>query len=193
MEDNKSKPEIEFFEHTECEAQYGSKFLKFIESHNPFSQKNVQPLFKKHIERELEIFGLGKDVDENSSQGELRRAIIELMDVFVKQNLTITCRDACRHLLLKLIPLRPLTPLTGEEDEWNLIEENLWQNKRYVFVFKDGDGNAFDCSRKVFRKGAGGGWYATKDSTVKIEFPYTPYREFIQLDEEGNVVDVLIQ
>lgn len=42
-----------------------------------------------------------------------------------------------------LLRFQPLTPLTGEEDEWRLLSssnEKLWQNKRDPGVFKNEEG-----------------------------------------------------
>ena len=61
-----------------------------------------------------------------------------------------------------MLQFKPLTPLTGEDDEWcDQSEmsggEPLWQNKRYSAVFKDGT-RAYDVN----------------NHKVDIEFPFLP-------------------
>ena len=80
---------------------------------------------------------------------------------------------------------KPLTPLTGEDDEWNDISEycnhTTYQNKRFSRVFKDGrDGEAYDIEGKIFWE-----WnvhedgtpykcyYGNGDSRMPVTFPYT--------------------
>jgi len=68
--------------------------------------------------------------------------------------------------------LKPLTPLTGEDDEWNDIGDGgSLQNKRYSAVFKNKDGTAYNIEGKVFTDD-GEVWYRCKDSRVNVTFPY---------------------
>lgn len=68
----------------------------------------------------------------------------------------------------------PLSPLTGEDSEWNEIGEGRFQNRRSSRVFKDEDGRAYDIEGRVFRDGAG--CYTSRDSRVYVEFPYPGHR-----------------
>ncbi len=87
-------------------------------------------------------------------------------------------------VLKKLLAYKPLSPLTGEDDEWSEVAEEdgkpLFQNKRYFSVFKAGkDGQAYDVDGKVFWE-----WYTDEDgeqrksyftnyhSRVPVTFPY---------------------
>jgi hypothetical protein len=64
---------------------------------------------------------------------------------------------------------KPVSPLTGEDDEWNEIEPGLFQNKRYSAVFKRKDGTAYNVEGKIFTDD-GEVWFTNKDSRVYITF-----------------------
>jgi hypothetical protein len=83
----------------------------------------------------------------------------------------------------KLFAFQPLTPLTGEDDEWNDVSEYsdggiMYQNRRCSSVFKGGDGNCWDIDGKVFEE-PDGCRYTSRECFVDITFPYTPTREVV--------------
>jgi len=83
------------------------------------------------------------------------------------------------QLFEKLARFKPLTPLTGADDEWNKIDDDWWQNKRCSHVFKDSTG-VWDANGKVFRE-PGGVCYTNSDSKVPVTFPYTPVTEYVDV------------
>ncbi len=40
-------------------------------------------------------------------------------------------------ILQRLLTVKALSPLTGEENEWQQVGEGVWQNKRTPSIFKD--------------------------------------------------------
>lgn len=83
------------------------------------------------------------------------------------------------NILQKLLRFEPLTPLTGDPDEWNQVGEGMWQNRRCSHVFKDAeDGEAYDIEAVIFRDPDGAS-YTSRDSKRTITFPYTPTREYV--------------
>jgi hypothetical protein len=94
-------------------------------------------------------------------------------------------------LFKTLANFEPITPLTGEEQEWRDISsyggEPWWQNIRCSRVFKNADGSAYDGEGVVFydeRVDEQGKpfrtHYTSRESSVPVTFPYTPttvYRE----------------
>lgn len=58
-----------------------------------------------------------------------------------------------KDILNRLIELKPLTPLTGEEDEWEMMTANKYRNKRksglYKEVLKDGAVTYSDVNRVI--------------------------------------------
>lgn len=128
-----------------------------------------------HAKRELNIVGLKDD-------SPMFRAILEHVELFDKQQHTEGSGAYLAAAVAKLFKLEILSPLTGEDDEWTLIngllgeEEKCWQNKRRPYVFKDNDGNCWDIEGKIFfyEKEGKTVYYCNKDSHTKVEFPYTP-------------------
>ena len=61
------------------------------------------------------------------------------------------------------------------------------QNIRCSHVFKNEDGTAYDINGRIFRS-PDGYTYTNGESSVSVEFPYTPESVFIDVDEDGNPV-----
>ena len=82
------------------------------------------------------------------------------------------------RLFAKLAEWLPLTPLTGEDDEWELVdgysgEPNTikYINKRCPRVVKYGDGRTMDSEGVIFSYD-GKTWFRDENSFVDISFPY---------------------
>lgn len=117
-----------------------------------------------------------KDDSEIEMQKEINKDILEIINVFAKQGHSGFTADYCIRVLSRLLRYKPLTPLTGEDDEWesNPFDTELLQNKRYPAVFKDvKNGNAFNTEAKIFSDDDGETWYTSVDSKADISFPYT--------------------
>jgi len=117
-----------------------------------------------------------------------------------------------KKILDDLIDLKPLTPLTGEDDEWSLIDDGfvdgrrhgIFQNRRYGSLFKsiypDGTVKYSDVDRFVCvdmdnpRNRFYNSFMAEKageaeSKVAKIEFPYTPPRRPIEIWCEQLLAD----
>lgn len=107
---------------------------------------------------ELQKINFGEDDSE---------AMIEILRKFFRQWDSGGAVYAVTPILMKLIAGKPLSPLTGEADEWNEVGEGILQNKRMSSVFKDPrfhNGElAYDIDNREDPRGA-------------ITFPYTPKR-----------------
>jgi len=136
----------------------------------------------EYAKSELDRIGMTEDGDEYNAMG--RNAILELVEKFAEQGHSGFSASYVTNCLEKLLRWEPLSPLTGEDSEWTLLEyddETRYQNKRCSRVFKDFDGRAYDIEGKVFWD-----WYtnedgeksksyfACKESRVYIDFPYVP-------------------
>lgn len=97
--------------------------------------------------------------------------------------------------LIKYLPTllkqEPITPLTGEEDEWAKVEEDMYQNKRCSRVIKRGEtGAAFDVESRVYYEneidehGKERRVFFIKAPHKPITFPYTPTTEYIPANQE---------
>ena len=129
--------------------------------------------------------------DTDPMQKEMVRCVLELIRVFNSQGHSGFSAPYCLNLFNRLASWRPISPLTGEDDEWNDIDANLCQNKRYSAVFKDkGTGRVYDSDGKVFTIDNGETWYSCRDSSVDITFPYTvpdkPEEVYLYLKSEDK-------
>lgn len=120
---------------------------------------------------ELKRIGM---IDSGDSYNEFAtKAILDLIELFASQGHSNFTASYVINAFSRLAMFKPLSPLTGKDDEWDEVEPGLFQNKRYFAVFKKGkDGIAHDIDGKVFTDD-GEVWYSCKDSSVNVTFPYT--------------------
>lgn len=130
---------------------------------------------------ELKRIGMYDSDDEMNNK--MSEHILKMVKVFEEEGHSGFSAAYAVSILEKLLRFEPLSPLTGEDDEWNEITEEmgskLYQNNRCSRVFKDENG-AYDIDGKVFVEPNGVG-YVSKDSRVYVEFPYTPKTEYVQV------------
>lgn len=80
-----------------------------------------------HARRELELAGW---FDEDGFYGrDMGDAVLALIKVFSDQDHSGMSAGICASLFEKLSKFEPLTPLTGEDDEWNDITEQYFVAK----------------------------------------------------------------
>ena len=133
-------------------------------------------------ERELEAAGYRADDKEEGPNKWLRENVLELLEVFRKQGHSGNSAPFAIRLFSLLASNRPLTPLTGDDSEWNEVGENVWQNNRDSRVFKNEKGEAHQIDGIVFWE-----WYedeetgekhksyfTNSESSIPVEFPYLP-------------------
>lgn len=129
--------------------------------------------------------------DAEGLQDRVDKNILDLLEVFVNQGHSNISASYVLSIFDRLAHFRPLTPLTGEDDEWNEVGHGCWQNKRYSAVFKEEDGKAYNMEGKIFSRDNGETWFCNKDSRVYINFPYyvpdKPEKVYLpQESGEGN-------
>ena len=100
------------------------------------------------------------------------------------------------YLIKYLTPLlkkEPITPLTGEEDEWAKVDEDTYQNKRCGRVFKRSEtGVAFDIDARVYYEtkidehGKEHRAYFIRAPHEPITFPYTPTTTYVPAIKEES-------
>ena len=93
-------------------------------------------------------------------------------------------------------PIEITMAITKPSIDWNHVspeynylaqDENgdgVFQNNRCLRVFKDKNrfnGQAYDIEGRIFRE-PDGGCYTSSDSCVPVTFPYTPKREYVDVD-----------
>ena len=142
----------------------------------------------EHARTELERAGL---MDEESDYGGmLGTAVLELVEKFSDQGHSGFSAVMALDIFSKVAAYQPLTPLTGEDDEWNHLDygpELKAQNKRRSSVFMEGDGLCYDIDAVVVRDPRGHTW----GSKVRdpIEFPYWPSTRVIEIDQHGRALN----
>lgn len=142
----------------------------------------------KFAENELNII-INKCEDEESKEMQKRISedILQVVEVFSRQGHSGFSANYAINLINKLLRFEPITPLTGENDEWIKLDYNddtKYQNKRCSRVFKDAEEKAYDIEGKIFSDNEGKSWYTSKDSRVYIKFPYMPKSEKIILKKK---------
>jgi hypothetical protein len=125
------------------------------------------------------LFDADSDYD-----GMLGEAVMKMIDVFADEGHSGFSAGMAISIFEKVARYQPLSPLTGEDDEWmDIADQNdggtLYQNKRCSHVFKD-DNGAYDIDGKVFREPSGA-CFTSRDSRVPVTFPYTPKREYVDV------------
>jgi len=151
-----------------------------------------------YAESELDRIGMTDDGDMN---GMMRKHLLHMVEEFSKEGHSGFSASYALQCLEKLLRFKPLSPLTGEDDEW--YEHNYgesgktYQNKRCSSVFKESkDGEAYDIDGRVFwewyRDEETGepvkSYYTNRDSRVFVTFPYDvpdkPIYEYRQSDAD---------
>lgn len=98
--------------------------------------------------------------------------------------------------LALLMDHKPISPLTGDDDEWIEVSDGVFQNKRCSTVFKDNDafnGQAYDLDGNVvgFPNWCHDSWsyWGVSGSKLKlIKFPYTPKTNYLYYHSEGDKI-----
>ena len=149
-----------------------------------------------YAESELNLIGLTEEDDYNAM---MRKHILHMVKEFADEGHSGFSAPYAIQILTKLMSFKPLTPLTGEDDEWVEVSQYgdgtpHYQNKRLSSVFKDNTGS-YDIDGKVFWEWYRDeddkpfkSYYTSRDSRVEVTFPYTapdkPIYEYRQSEAE---------
>jgi len=154
-----------------------------------------------HAMDELDRIGMTEDSTDEMNQL-MRKHILHMMQEFANEGHYGFSAQYAIGILTRLLDFKPLSPLTGADDEWTNVRdyggEPHWQNKRRSSVFKDANGDVYDIDGKVFWewcRGAVGeddtpfkSYYTCRDSRVPVTFPYVvpdkPIYEYRYSDAE---------
>ena len=141
------------------------------------------------------------DSEALKAQKSITADVMQIVNTFVGQQHSGFSAGYMLNILDRLLRYKPLTALTGEDDEWldcsefGMVDK---QNKRCTSVFKRPDGTAYWVEGKIFSDDGGKSWYTSKDSHVEIEFPFEVplYSENVYVEpseedikSEGEVLD----
>lgn len=124
-----------------------------------------------------ELISWAKDelklIGESDIYGNMvNEAVLEVLEVLDRQNHSGMSASIVGAILHKLWSFKPLTPLTGKDDEWRDVG-GQYQNKRCSSVFKDKvTGKAHYLDGRVFVE-PDGSTFTCGLSSVDIDFPFT--------------------
>lgn len=154
--------------------------------------------FIEYAKRELDLAGYTEGSEFPNVW--VRENVLELIEKISEQGHSGTSIHYVIELFKRLATYTPITPLTGEDDEWNEVDEvnGVWQNKRHPAIFKSNDRGPYwldgvvfwewaydDEEDKVFKA-----YFTSKDSFVNIEFPWTapdkPEYRFVPNEQYPN-------
>lgn len=129
-----------------------------------------------------ELSRLEKDGDD--LQQLMSRHIIDIIEMFSKQGHSEFSANYAIRILERLLRWKPITPLTGADDEWELKccdsdGISTYQNTRCFSVFKyvDSQGHLVSChdiEAVTVSDNGGITWFSTKRFRKQVTFPYEP-------------------
>jgi hypothetical protein len=136
----------------------------------------------EHAKSELTRVGL---LDKNSDYGGmLGESVLKLIEQFADAGHSGYSASVAISMFERLARFQPLSPLTGDDDEWVEHASDSFQNRRCSTVFKDGkDAPAYNIDGRVFRK-PGDLYFTNSESRVPVTFPYTPSTEYVDVPAE---------
>ena len=155
----------------------------------------------KFAENELNLLlTTCEDEESTKMQKVINENILKVVKTFSEAGHTGFTAGYALNIIDRLLRYQPISPLTGNEDEWNDVTDlsggkTLYQNKRCPFVFKEGD-RAYNSEGKIFSDDNGHTWYTCKDSKVDITFPYVIPSEserviIDNVEERSKILDTL--
>ena len=128
-----------------------------------------------------------------------KKNVMELIKVVDSQGHSGSSIGFVMSLFKTLVRYRPLTALTGSEEEWEDVSDfygnkaNIQQNKRCPSVFRVCNDNAtaynaYNVDGKVFSDDDGETWFSCSASKTPVTFPYdVPETEKIILHSQEEV------
>lgn len=137
-----------------------------------------------------ELDRIGDKDDE--MQQLMNSQILQIVELFASHGHSGFSASYALNIITRLLDWKPITPLTGDDSEWNEIGDNEYQNNRCYSIFKK-NGQAYNVSGKSFSDDGGKTWWTRggiDGSRVNITFPYTvpsePERIFVEPENEES-------
>lgn len=113
--------------------------------------------------------------DERGMQEMMNRDILQIIGIFSEQGHSGFSANYAIQVLERLLRFKPLTPLTGADDEWiEPDDRGVRKNKRCSSVFQEEEGTAYDIDGIVVTDNGGITWFKSKEFRKDVAFPYVP-------------------
>ena len=143
----------------------------------------------RHAREELERIGAFAEKGDFYG-GMTGNAVMDLISVFCAQGHSGMSANLVRQLFDKAASFKPLSPITGDDDEWNEIDDGRFQNKRLSALFKNGkDGIPHYIDAVVWKEENGscfGGRVDGISSAQNVNLPFTPKTFYIDVVRDEN-------
>ena len=111
-----------------------------------------------------------KGFESDDMQDWIEKCVLDILDLIASQGHSGFSHGYLLTLLIPLLKDKPITPLTGNDWEWD-TEYGLIQNKRCFSVFKDQDGSAYYTEGYAFSDNGGKTYWTSRESRKTITFP----------------------
>lgn len=137
----------------------------------------------RHGLREHEALGHTDPMDQLMQQN-----VIDLLRVLSSQGHSGFSIRICLARFDAVARYKPMTPLTGAEDEWCEVGDGVHQNRRCSHVFKQPDrfcGRPYDLQAVVFEE-PNGSRFTGFHSMRPVTFPYSPRSVVVKLPEDAS-------
>lgn len=118
------------------------------------------------VKRELDLLYESCSEEGKEIQERINKQILEVLEVLYSQHHSGLTAPYIMEMIQRLWMYKPILPLTGEEDEWDGL-----QNKRCCSIFKDENGKAYWFEAYAYSED-GESWFSCKESRKCVEFPY---------------------
>lgn len=111
--------------------------------------------------------------ESEEMQDMVKANVMELLKVLETQGHSGMSLPYVLSVFNKLAKQKPLSPLTGEDDEWMEVGPEVYQNIRCGSIFKKGKfGQAYWLDGVIFRD-QNGHTFTNGYSRTPVQFPYT--------------------
>lgn len=144
--------------------------------------------------RELDM--LIVEGSDNTMQLEINKCIMDLVELFSSQEHSGATANYTKQIFSRLVSYLPLSPLTGEDDEWRVVISNedrvLEQNLRCPSVFRENRDNSTAYLNRaiLFSDDGGETWFSDNNSSISISFPFDvpsePKRVILTREENAD-------
>lgn len=121
---------------------------------------------------ETELKAAGLVGPEAAYDGDVAKAVLELIKVFSDQGHSGGSAEMVTGCFSRLSRFQPLGPLTGAPEEWMEVHPGVEQNRRCPHIFRQG-GEVMNIDGIIWREPSGS-CYTNRHSRVAVTFPYTP-------------------
>lgn len=123
-------------------------------------------------------------IPKDDTQTVINGNILEIIELLESQGPSGFSAQYLLSVLNRLCNQKPLTPLTGKQEEWT----EYGQNKRCSSVFKNKNGDVTDIDAIIVSDNGGFTWFQSPRFRKKVTFPYlpptTPEKVYIENIEE---------